>query len=200
MEFFLAFYENLFEAGLSEIIAVIFGLVSVILARKANILVYPTGIISVGIYVYLCYKARLYADMGINVVFFLMSVYGWYQWARKTNDTLSLKIRFCTLKQNIVSLTVCLGIWVILFFILDLLTNSDVPVTDALTTAIFMVGMFLMALKKVENWIYWIVGDLISIPLYFSKHLYFTSIQFLIFSILAIFGWLEWKKLSRVNA
>ncbi|MGB4205722.1 MAG: nicotinamide riboside transporter PnuC [Bacteroidales bacterium] len=200
--FFEIFYQNLIETTWLEIVAVVFGLLSVWYARKADILVYPTGIISVLIYVYICFKAMLYADMGINFFYFVTSVYGWYNWLRKKNDEKIVRITWNTKKEQwagivftVISYFVIFGlIWVFKKDDTDYI-NSYIPYIDSFTTSVFLIGMILMARKKVENWIYWIIGDIISVPLYFSRGLVFTSFQYFVFLILAVLGYIEWKKL-----
>lgn len=187
------FYENVLASSWLEAVAVITGLLSVWFAKKENILVYPTGIISVLIYVYICFSVKLYADAGINAFYFAMSIYGWVKWSRKTGDKPSRPITWATKKEWVYSVTGLVLFFVILVFILKNYTDSNVPVWDALTTAIFIIGMWLMALKKIENWLFWILGDLISVPLYLSKGLVLTSFQFAIFLILAVAGYLEWR-------
>ncbi len=191
-------YRNLLDTSILEAIAVIFGILSVWFAKKENILVFPTGIISVLIYVYICFFAKLYADMGINFVYFVMSVYGWIMWTRKDAERHVLPISWCSRKEHVISIIMLVGFFLLLSYFLSEYTDSNVPVIDSLTTAIFIVGMWLMARKKIENWIYWIVGDVISIPLYFYKDLALTSIQFTIFLVLAIMGFIEWRKKIRL--
>lgn len=200
--FFDIFWQNIQETTWLEVVAVIFGLLSVWYAKKANILVYPTGIVSVIIYVYICYNYQLYADMGINFFYFVMSVYGWYMWTRKNSQNKVLPIRWNTRKQQWLGvLSVFLLFWVVLGLIFlfkkddpDYIT-SYVPYVDSLTTAIFLVGMLFMALKRIENWIYWIVGDLISVPLYFLKGLVFTSFQYAVFLGIAMAGLMAWIRI-----
>jgi nicotinamide mononucleotide transporter len=185
--------NNLEATTITEIIAVVFGILSVWFARKENILVFPTGIISVILYVYICIGAKLYADMGINVFYFVMSVYGWYNWTHKNGETKEREISKTTKREKIQIFFSLIIFFFILFFILTNYTDSNVPIIDSITTSIFLVGMWLMALKKVENWTFWIVGDLISIPLYLYKGLVLSSFQFIVFLILAIMGLIEWK-------
>lgn len=194
------FWANLIDTSWLEFIAVIFGLLSVWFAKQEKILVYPTGIISVVIYVYICFNYKLYADAGINLFYFIMSVYGWYSWTRK-GDKPSLKITAASKIDWLISLVmfvVSLAIILILlkYFKQDDLAywQSNVPYIDTFTTAVFIVGMWFMAVKKVENWIFWIIGDFISIPLYVYKGLIFTSFQFVVFLALAFAGYYAWKK------
>ncbi len=187
-------YQNILDTSILEIIAVFFGILSVWFSKKVNILVYPTGIISVLIYVYICFFAKLYADMGINFVFFRMSIYGWYNWSRKTENKKIIPIRICSKQEHFINLIMFIFFFGSLTYVLKNYTDSNVPIWDSLTTAIFIIGMWLMAKKKVENWIWWIVGDIISIPLYFYKGLVFTSLQFTVFLIIAVLGYIAWEQ------
>ena len=176
-----------------EITAVIFGLISVLLARNENIWLFPTGLISVSIYVYICYNATLYADMGVNVYYVLTTLYGWYFWGQTKSDYVPVtRLNRVEWRMGISFFILSLiSIW----WILNHYTNSDVPLFDATTTAIFIVAMWWMARKKYEHWMAWIAGNLLSIPLYLYKGLYFTAFQYLVFTIIAISGLMYWKKL-----
>ncbi len=183
-----------------EFVAVVFGLASVWFAKQEKILVYPTGIISVLIYIFICFNVKLFADAGINLFYFIMSVYGWYMWTKKT-DKPPLKISFNSLKDWIITGLVFLLSLGVIIFLLKYFNGDDtdywstnVPYIDTFTTSVFIVAMLLMALKKVESWIFWIIGDVISVPLYTYKGLVFTSFQFLVFLILAVMGYVEWKR------
>ncbi|MEA3504030.1 MAG: nicotinamide riboside transporter PnuC [Bacteroidota bacterium] len=197
MEFlniFNTFYQDVLNTTLSEAIAVAFGLASVWYAKKENILVFPTGIVSVLIYIYICFNYKLYADMVINIFYFVMSVYGWYMWTHKNNVKAEREITFCTTKQHIINGFALVVSYAIMYYMLSNYTDSDVPMIDSLTTSIFIVGMYLMALKKIENWIYWIVADFISVPLYLYKGLVLSSFQFAVFLVIAVLGYIEWKQ------
>jgi len=180
-----------------EVVAVIFGLLSVWYAKKENILVFPTGIISVLLYVYICFQWKLYADMGVNFYYFIMSVYGWVVWTSKSDGDAVTPISKNTNQENIISLSLFALFFIVMSFVLSNYTDSDVPYWDSLTTGIFLVGMWLMAKKKIENWIAWIIGDMISIPLYAYKGLYLTSFQFVVFLGIAVAGYVEWSR--RIN-
>lgn len=186
------------NSSLTELIAVIFGFLSVWYARNENILVFPTGIINVGIFIYICAQYKLYADMGINIYYLIISIYGWIMWSRKTeNNKPLLVISKNSCVGNITGIVMALVFTSIIYFVLINYTDSDVPLWDSLTTGIFIVSMILMARKKIEHWLGWIVGNIISIPLYLYKGLAFTSFQYLIFTILAISGYINWKKSIR---
>lgn len=200
-DFWYTFLSNLRDTTWPEGIAVVLGIASVWYARREDILVYPTGIVSVLIYVYICFIFRLYADAGINFFYFVMSAYGWYNWTRKggAGEILHISVnsrmqQFYGIALTFVSYWLILGtIW--LFNHTDVAyMRSWVPWVDSFTTAVFLVGMLLMARKKVENWVYWIIGDIVSLPMYFMKGLVFTSFQYLVFLVLAIFGLMEWRR------
>ncbi|MGJ8715007.1 nicotinamide riboside transporter PnuC [Maribacter stanieri] len=184
-----------------EIIAVIFGLLSVWFSKQNKIWVYPTGLISTSIFVYLLLKWGLLGDMLINVYYFIMSLYGWYIWTRKVDAEHYTPITRVTKKEHITSVYIFVATIIFVFTVYQVFDkwNSWTAYVDTITTAIFFVGMWLMAKRKVENWIYWIVGDLISIPLYFYKGFTFTSFQYLIFTILAVYGYNAWKKNTDKN-
>lgn len=180
--------------------AVFLGVASVYYSMKENILVFPTGIISTLIYVWICLQVGLYADVGINAYYFAMSIYGWYIWLRPTDEGVTLPVTWLNGKEIVGSLLLFLASYAALAFVLLQFTDSDVPYIDSFTTASAFVGMYLMAKKKVENWIAWIITDLVSIPLYFYKGLVLTSFQFLLFTILAVLGLIAWIKSARAHA
>ena len=187
-------YSNMIATSWLEAAAVIFGILSVWFARKENIWVYPTGIVNVLIYVYLCFFAGLYADMAINGFYFVMSVFGWYNWTRRDELQNHKLISALSLKEWVFYLIIVIVSFGLIYFILTHYTNSTVPIFDGFTTSLFIVGMWLMAIKKIENWIFWIIGDLLVIPLFASKGLVFTSVQYIVFLVLAIMGYVEWRR------
>jgi nicotinamide mononucleotide transporter len=179
-----------------ELTAVFFGVVSVLYAKKNNVLVYPSGIIGSAIFVYLLIKWGLFGDFIINIFYVVMSVYGWYLWTRKAEGKNLLNISQTNRKEKIIAsiifITVFIFIWII-YIAFDKFDNWTAYV-DTLTTAIFFSGMWLMAKRKIENWIFWIVGDIITIPLYFYKGLTMSSFLYLIYTFIAIAGYLAWRK------
>ncbi|MFD1161467.1 nicotinamide riboside transporter PnuC [Hwangdonia seohaensis] len=179
-----------------EIIAVIFGFLSVWFSKQNKVLVFPTGMISTIIFVYLLFKWELLGDMMINAYYFIMSVYGWYIWSRKVDDTKVTPISRMTFSEKKISTAIFIATLLFVYLVYKTFDKwtSVVAYIDTITTAIFFVGMWLMARRKLENWIFWIVGDLISIPLYFYKGFTFTSFQYFGFTFIAIFGYLAWKK------
>ena len=222
VDFFLEPYQQVATINIVlEFIAAILGIASVFYAKKESILVYPIGIISTGLYVYLLSQWALYGDLIINIYYTLMSIYGWYMWTRiskKSHE--SLKISRTNYLDNIkaFAIFVITAIFVIVVYryynIMPDLNFTDsihyafqkisagsliefrkaTPYLDTLTTAAAFVAMWLMANKKIENWIFWIITNIVSIPLYFVKGYGFTGIQYTIFFVLAFLGYKEWKK------
>ena len=179
-----------------EISAVLFGFASVWYSKENNILVFPTGLISTSIFVYLLFKFEILGDMIINCYYFIMSLYGWYIWTRKVDAENVTPISRITKSEQIIVVVIFASTLVLVYEVyqyFDMWTNW-VAYVDTLTTALFFVGMWLMAKRKIENWYFWIIADIISVPLYLYKGLTFTSIQYFGFTILAIFGFLAWKK------
>ena len=180
---------------LLEIIAASLGVVSVIFAKNENIFVFPTGIISTVIYVYICYKFILYGDMIINIYYTLMSLYGWYIWSFKVsvNNIIISTSKVIDFVKGIFIFLSTIMIISCVYMFFDRM-NYITDYLDIFTSAIFFTAMWLMANKKIEHWIFWIVGNMISVPLYYVKGLGFSAIQFTIFLILAIMGYKEWRK------
>ena len=201
LDFFLEPYINAstFDIAL-EIFAVVFGIASVWYAKKENILVFPTGIINTIIFVYICYKYTLYGDLLINVYYTLMSIYGWYMWSKLVKGE-HIDITTATTKDWMKALGIFVGTvaFVVCVYLYFNRFDRTTDYVDTITTGVFFAAMWLMANKKIEHWLLWIAADVISIPLYFVKGLGFTGIQFTIFLILAIQGYIEWKKSLNSN-
>lgn len=201
---------NTYEIVL-EAIATIFGLLSVYFSIKKNIWVYPTGIISTVLYVYILFNFGLLGDMMINFYYSLMSIYGWILWSKSSEDHLHVEVSAATKKEwtlatilFVLSLFLVTVIYYYKPFIDNHFSFANIELglyhldwanwLDVFTTAIFLVGMWLMAKRKVENWIFWIIGDIICIPMMIYKGLGITSVQYLVFTVMAIVGYFEWKK------
>lgn len=196
LDFFLNSYKD--KAVLDifiEIIVFFFGIMSVIYAKKENILVFPVGLIATVLTVYLLYKVGYFADMTVNIYYSIMSVYGWINWSKKKGDVPEYQISRATKKQKWLGL---LMFTITIFVMYGIYKLFDQPILqenyiDIFTTGIFFTGMWFMALKKIENWTLWIIGNLISIPLYGYRGLGILSLQFIIFTILAIMAYREWN-------
>ena len=184
-----------------ELFAVIMNITSVVYAKRNNILVYPTGLIGTGIFVYILLNFSLLGDTIINAYFFSMSIYGWYFWSRKKDEVFVNQVS--TINRNEIKYLFILAISSLIFIYLvyDYFDkwNNWTAYVDNVTTAIFFIAMWLMAKRKVESWIFWIIGDLITVPLYFYKGLTISSLQYIIFLILAVLGYISWKKILDKN-
>ena len=197
IDFFLNAYSEASTLDISlEAIAFVFGIISVVYAKKENILVYPTGLVATIITVYLLYKAGYFGDMMMNFYYSVMSIYGWWNWSRKKENKYIIPISGTNLKEK--------GIGFVLFVLTMMVTYSvyryygqEILIEnyiDICTSGVFFTAMWYMANKKIENWTLWIIADIITVPLYAYRGLGMLSLQYLIFTILAIQGYLAWKK------
>ncbi|WP_143962677.1 nicotinamide riboside transporter PnuC [Litoribacter populi] len=189
--------EGLAQTTLLEAVAAFFGVASVFYSIKKNILVFPTGIISTLIYIYITVVVGLYADMGINFYYTAMSIYGWYVWSKPTPTGEERPVTYLKKSGIFYSVAIFAASYLTLYLVLSNYTDSTVPYWDSFTTSSAFVGMWLMAKKKVENWIAWIITDLVSVPLYWHKGLILTSFQFMVFTVLAILGLIAWMKAAK---
>tara|TARA_B100000579_G_C22583272_1_gene734562 strand:+ start:205 stop:837 length:633 start_codon:yes stop_codon:yes gene_type:complete len=180
-----------------EIFAVFFGFLSVWFSKNNNVLVFPTGLINTSIFVYLLIKWELLGDMVINAYYFIVSIYGWYYWTRKNSNNNYTPISKVNQndKKIVFIISVSSAIFVSLMYTYFNKWSGLVSYVDVLTTSIFFAGMWLMAKRKIESWIFWIIGNLISVPLYVTKGLAFTSFQYFIFTFIAIAGYYKWKSI-----
>ncbi|WP_034062686.1 nicotinamide riboside transporter PnuC [Lacinutrix jangbogonensis] len=196
-DFFLDAYKNVTTTDLTlEALAFVFGIASVIFAKRENILVYPTGLVATVITVYLLYKAEYFGDMMINFYYSVMSVYGWWNWSRKRDDKYLVPISRTNTREKLIGF--------VLFFVTMFVTylvykayNYSIQIPnyiDIFTSGIFFTAMWYMATKKLENWTLWIIANIITVPLYAYRGLGILSLQYFIFTILAIQGYLQWKK------
>ncbi|MBX9780479.1 MAG: nicotinamide riboside transporter PnuC [Chitinophagaceae bacterium] len=194
------FKTGLLQTGWLEYIAVFAGIGSVWFSRKENILVYPVGLINTCIYIYLSVRGHLYGEASVNLYYTIMSIYGWIIWSKKDNTEHRpiIQIQFSTRKEWLWQLLFFSGFYIVIYSSLSWLKESfapeAIPWADAFASATAYTGMWLMARKKVESWIWWIATNIGSIPLYFIKGYVFTSVQFLVLLILAIAGLLSWRK------
>lgn len=196
-DWFFAEYENVpaYLVAL-ELTAVFFGILSAWFSKQNNILIYPAGIISTSIFVYILGVYGLLGDLIINAYYFAMSVYGWYIWTRKIDAEHYTPITRTTSKEKKISIGIFIGTLAFIFIVYKVFDRWDswTAYVDTLTTAIFFVAMWLLARKKLENWTMLLVGNIISFPLYFYKGLIFTSFQFLLFIVISIYGYRAWKR------
>ena len=186
---------------LLEAIALVFGTASVVYAQRENILVYPTGLVATVITMYIFFQDRLLGDMMINLYYSLMSIYGWWNWARRKGGEAVVHISRTTRLEKGIGVLLFLGTAIFNYGIYRLFSVDIGPTNyvDILTSGIFFTAMWYMAIKKLENWTLWILADLITVPLYAYRGWGMLSLQYLIFTILAIQGYIAWKKLLDKN-
>lgn len=196
-DFFLASYRNTPAVVIAiEAVVFVFGIISVWCARKENILVYPTGLIATTLTVYLLYRAGYIGDMLINVYYSIMSVYGWFMWSKRGPDNDPLPISRTNSKQKLTGFAMFLVTIVVIFAIYRATGTEIAPENylDIFISGLFFTGMWYMALKKIENWTLWIIGDFIAIPIYAYRGLGILAFQYVIFTVLAIMAYMEWRK------
>lgn len=181
-----------------EAVAILFGVISVVFSSRNSILVYPAGIVSTAIYVYLLYQWDLYGDLIINAYYFYMSFYGWLLWSRRdSRNNELLKITTMTAKDNLKSILIFL-VSVIFVSGIYLFFNKFTywwAYADTFNTGLFFIGMWLLAKRKIENWLFLMAGNIIGIPLYFFKGYTLSAILYLFLTIIAVYGYFEWKKI-----
>jgi nicotinamide mononucleotide transporter len=201
-EIYSQFFTDIQHTTWKEFIAVFAGILSVWWSMKENILVYPSGLLSTVIYVWISFKGGLLGEASVNFYFTVMSVYGWILWAKKDQA-----------RQHVVQISLSSRVewgWQLLFFgvcyaaVFFPLTYlkkdfapTAIPWADAFASATAYTGMWLMAKKKVESWYWWIATDMASVPLYFVKHYVFTSVYYAVLLIIAVFGLAEWMQRAK---
>ncbi|MDF1570116.1 MAG: nicotinamide riboside transporter PnuC [Bacteroidales bacterium] len=178
-----------------EVLGVVLSIIYLVLSIRQNILLWPVGILSAVMYVIVFYQSKFYADMGLNAYYFVISIYGWINWsgaARKEQG--EPPVISAGLKQGLLLLLVMVAIFFMIGCLLKQYTDSPIPYWDALTTAGSIVATWMLTRKILEHWIVWIVVDLMSMGLYIYRGLYPTAFLFLVYTIMAVVGYLEWRR------
>ena len=196
-EIYSQFLSNVQQTRWQEWVSTLAQIASVWYAKKNNVLVYPTGIIGVllasWVYFFLVHPP-LYADASLNIYYFVMSVYGWYNWVQKKDGShYTFPISWCTKKELRFGIGFFLFFWAAIYIALIKLTNSNTPILDSLVSASAVTSMWWMAKRKIENWIAWIFSNLIAIPLNFYKGLMLFTLMYILFLAMAWSGYKEWK-------
>ena len=192
-----AFYNVLeyFLLHYIEIVATVTGLIYLIYSVAENKLLWFFGLITSLLYVYICFAARIYADMGINVYYVIISVYGWIYWSGgSTGKSKEVPVKRLQAKLAGILLSITIILFIFIAFILQKFTDSDIALWDAFTTAASITATWMLAKKIIEHWLVWIVVDSVSVGLYIFKGLYPTSLLFFVYTTLAIVGFIEWRK------
>ena len=179
-----------------EISGTLFSLLYLYFSIKQNIWLWPIGLISSAIYVYVFLKAGIYADMALQVYYVVISIYGWYYWSRKTtkHTNSEVKVKYTGKRSAFFLLLVTAALFIIIAFVLKNYTDSQIPFWDAFTTAASITATWMLAKKYIEHWIIWVLVDLVSSGLYVYKTLYFTVFLYLVYTVMAVVGYFQWKK------
>ncbi len=178
----------------TETIAVVLGLISVYLVVKQHVWCYPLGIISVFIYIFIFLDVKLYADMGLQVFFIVLQVYGWYEWLYGGSNKTALHVSRATKNIYFANIVFIVIATALIGYALHQLTDAALPYIDSFLAVLSMTGQWLMAKKYLENWSVWIAVNIGSIGMYSFKGLYLTAFLYAVYLVLAIVGYREWKK------
>lgn len=185
--------QQLIETPLLQWIGVSFGMAEVLLARANKVLLYPCGIISILITLYVLFEAGLYAELLLNIYYLVMSIYGWYYWLRKGNSHL-VPITKCTRNEWLTAISILFVGFPLMFGALVFFTDSTVPLWDTWVSITAWIGMWMLARRKIENWILLNVSNAFAIPLLIHKNLLLYALLTLFLFIVAIFGYIEWRQ------
>jgi len=186
------FLNNIdFNWSIIEFVAVFFSVLYVILAVKESIWCWGAALISVTLYIYICYNAQLYPETGLQFFYLLMAFYGYYHWNK--NDS-NLQIQVWTITKHLRILLLGAILTFLIGFYFSIYTNAVMPLVDSFTTVFSVFATYMVAKKVLGNWLYWIVIDAVSVYLYFSRDLHLTSLLFMGYTIIAIFGYFSWLK------
>lgn len=191
-EWLSLFFEQLMQTRLLEYLAVGFGITEVLLAKRNHILLYPAGIISILLSMSLLFEARLYAETMLNTYYLVMSIYGWVLWSSRQKSR-QLEAGWSSRTELITAILISSGGFALLYLILRNLTDSDVPLWDAFVAATAWAGMWLLAKRRIENWIFLNISNFCAIPLLIHKKLPMFAVLTTVLFIVAIFGYREWK-------
>jgi nicotinamide mononucleotide transporter len=197
-DWFRLFQEQIIHTSLIEWLAVGFGVSEVLLAKKNSIWLYPTGIISVLLWMFLLLGVKLYAEVLLNVYYLTMSIYGWIIWKKRKQNGEN-QVSWSSKNELTIAILISVIGFGLLYLILRHYTDSDVPLLDAFVSATAWAGMWLLAKRKIENWIFLNISNIVAIPLLFHKKLPLMACLTTFLFIVAIFGFLDWKKIINKN-
>ncbi len=169
------------------------GFLCVYLAARQHILNWPISILSVGAYILLFYQSRLYGDSVLQLYFLATAIYGWYYWLKRKQQDEKPVVRYNS-KEIAITIAAMLFLAALIGFLLSKFTDSDVPYADGACTAVSFVAQFLMTRKVLQNWLLWIVVDIAYIPLYIYKNLALTAILYAAFTVIAVIGFIDWRR------
>jgi len=199
VEWFRLFFTQLKETSLIEWLGVAFGVAEVLFAKANKIWLYPSGIISVVLSSYIFIVSGLYAESLLNAYYLIMSIYGWWLWVKKKNEP-PLPVSWSSQKDWVITIGITIISFAVLYFSLSHFTNSTVPFWDALVSATAWAGMWLLAKRKMENWVLLNISNAFAIPLLLYKHLPLYALLTLFLFAIAVQGYFKWKKVITISS
>jgi nicotinamide mononucleotide transporter len=195
MSFLESVYQGILITSIWEWIAVVTGVIYVILASLRNNLCWFFAIVSAGIYIYLCLEGKLYIESVLQLFYVVMAIVGWISWKKPKNSTSNEQdIKVWPIKHHLLNVLISGGIALILGFCFDEFTNQANPYVDAFTTVFSLAATFMVVKKVLENWIYWILIDIVSIFLYHQRGYSLSAVLYFIFTLLAFVGFIAWYR------
>ena len=200
IELLVTIAEQLLQNSLLEFLAVVFAIAYLILAVRENSLCWYAAGISTLIFLFIFWDVKLYMESGLQIYYLAMAFYGWYQWRDAQTETASLQVSKWSARQHVVALALIATLTYVSGSLLNSGTDANLPFLDSFTTWASVVTTFMVARKILENWIYWLVIDSVSIYLYLDRELYFTSLLFAIYIVIIFFGWFAWNRSYRHRA
>lgn len=179
-----------------ELFGTISALIYLYFSIKQNVWLWPLGFLASAVYAVVYLRSGFYADMGLQIYYLVISIYGWYHWVfgQSNLEKEALTVQRLNMRLGLILLGVSLLLFVLIAFVLDFFTDSDVPIGDALTTAFSITATWMLARKIIEHWLVWVVVDLLAMCLYAYKGLYLTAGLFLVYTLMAVVGYRQWQK------
>ena len=193
-EFFNTVAAQFLQNSLLELTAVVFAIAYLVLAVKENSLCWYAAGLSTLIFLTIFWDVKLYMESGLQVYYLAMAVFGWYQWRRANDQSSSLQVSMWSIRQHLIALALIASLTFVSGYLLYSGTDAQLPYLDSFTTWASVITTFMVARKILENWIYWLVIDAVSIYLYIDRELYFTSLLFAVYIVIIFFGWFSWSK------
>ncbi|MGB0929419.1 MAG: nicotinamide riboside transporter PnuC [Chitinophagales bacterium] len=195
-EFLQQAYNTLLSYSWIDWGALISGILYVTLAAKENVWCWLFGLVNVGLFFVIAFNAQMYSDVGLQVIYFGLTIYGWWKWVYGSKNKLQNALKITTTSVKLWSILIFFTLFstTIFYFLLSNFTNTDVAFWDALTTALSLTATWMTARKKLENWLVWIIADPIYVGLLYYKGWHLSSLLFGIYTVIAVFGYFEWKR------
>ncbi|MFT6094912.1 MAG: nicotinamide mononucleotide transporter [Pseudohongiellaceae bacterium] len=194
IEIFNTFWDQFLRNSLLELIAVVFAIAYLVLAVRENILCWFAAGISTLIFLVIFWDVNLYMESGLQIYYLAMAAFGWHQWRGASDASANLQVSMWSMQQHLIALAIIALLTLISGYLLSAGTDAQLPYLDSFTTWASVVTTVMVVCKVLENWIYWLVIDTVSIYLYMDRELYFISMLFIVYIVIIFFGWFSWSK------